>query len=1061
MKTSFNIKNSRLRASVATAVLGIAMISSPAFAQAADDAEEEPEIVITGSLIKDPNLTQATPVLATTAEEIGLNQANVAEEILREIPGVAPSIGAAVNNGNGGSSFVDLRGLGTRRNIVLLDGGRVTPAGLNGTFDLNNIPLALVDRVDVLTGSAVTTYGADAISGVVNFITRRDFAGVEMSGGAAINEKGDGSTYRTDVTLGANFDDGRGNVVLSLGYQKSDPVYQGDRDFSEFNIDSFSGTLGGSGTAVPARFTGTRPLAGGVPNTTPSLVENGTIFFDPDGAAGPNPGSLVPNLVANPGGAANRTGTGQINAAGQIVPNYVAFNFNPYNIFQTPFSRYNMYASGRYELSDGIEAYARGMFSKNSVKTIIAPSGVFGTSVTIPLSNPYLPAAMRDQLCAVNVAPVVDGATLNAQGQPVAAAGQVAYTPRFTPAECAAAATATNPNSAAYRTVTTNLQRRFVETGTRDADYRTTIFDFKGGFRGALSEKIDWDLWGAYGQSENIGTQTGYVLTSRVRDALLATNTATCLSGNAGCVPLNPFGAQGTITAAMIPYLLAPSTTTIRTSLGQVHGQITGKTGLVVPFAQDDVSFAIGAEHRVYKASQIPDTLSQQPGELGGAGGASPFVDGGYQVSEVLGELGIPLVQDVSFFKNLSLQAGGRYSAYKVDAPGKPSNNAFTWNVGGSWEPANAIKFRANYAQAVRAPNIAELFAPLSTGLTTLAVDPCAGAAPVANATLRAVCLAQGAPVGTIGSILQPTASQANSTGGGNVNLKPETAKTLTAGVVFTPDFLKGFAASVDYYNIRVKKAITTPTSGDVMNACFVGLSAASATSAACTSIRRNPVTGGLDGDPATTLGLPQSFSNLGGIQAKGIDWSLSYKTGLGFADWVVNMNGNYIIDAKFQATPTSLNRECVGLYSADCGATGSGSIQPELQWTVRNTLKFDGGIDVSVLWRHISAVKNENNDAFVGTLPTSTPLGILPASISGRQVDFNRIKAYDWFDLALRFAVSENFTMTATVMNLLDKQPPLIGASIGTTSFNSGNTYPSTYDSLGRRYGVSATIKF
>lgn len=1054
--TSFIDNRRRLRATVASAVIGVALLSAPAFAQEAQSAEDDTakdEIVVTGSLIKDPNLREVTPILSTTAEDIELKQSNVAEELLRDIPGVTPSIGSSVNNGNGGASFVDLRGLGNNRNVVLLDGNRIAPSGLRGVFDLNNVPLALVDRVDLLTGAAVTTYGADAIAGVVNFIIKRDFAGVEFSGSEGLTGKGDGNTWRTDVTIGANFDDGRGNVVLSLGYQKADAVTQGDRDVSIFNIDSFSGALGGSGTSVPARFTSTRPIdpVTGQPSVTPAFSQTGVN------------GAGVPIIAPVVGGFNNRTGTGQLNPAGQIVANFAPFNFNPFNIFQTPFSRYNMYAQGRYEISDSIEVYGRGLFSKNTVKTIIAPSGIFNQSVTINLNNPFLPAATRNQICAFNTAPVVTGVT--AAG--AATSGQVAYTPRFTQAQCDAAATAIGTADPNYRTATLNFQRRFVETGTRDSDFNTTIFDFQAGLRGQINDKIDWDVHGSYGQSENIQTLGGYVLLSRVREAFLANNTTSCISGNAACVPLNGFGQAGSITPAQAAFVQSPSTTTVRASLGQVHGQISGKTGFSLPWAADEVSFAVGGEYREYRSSQIPDSLSQIPGELGGAGGAAPLTIGGYDVSEVLGEVNLPVVQDKAFFENLTINAGARYSKYSVDAVGNPSSTATTYKVGGSWETGGGLKLRANYARAVRAPNISELFSPVSTGLTTLTTDPCAGVAPVGNANLRAVCLAQGAPVGSIGTILNPTASQANSTGGGNVNIKPETANTLTVGFVFQPEFIKGLAVSFDFYNIKVKNAITTPTSGDVIGSCFAGISAASATNPACTSIRRNPVTGGLDGDPATTLGLPQSFSNLGRIQAKGLDLSISYKKDIGFADLVSQFNGNYLLDAKFQATPTSVNRDCIGFYSADCGATGSGSLQPKYNLSWRNTLKFDA-IDISFVWRHISKLKYEalasnfadrgfaaNDRLFSGTIPAGA------GSLSGKTVDFNRISAFDYFDLSARFSIGDNLTLTATAENLFDKQPPLIGASVGTTSFNSGNTYPSTYDALGRRFSVGARLKF
>ncbi len=191
------------------------------------------EIVITGTLIRNPNLVASAPVTVVGQDEIRLRQSNTAEEVLRTIPGAAPSSNAQVNNGNVGASFVNLRSIGTNRNIVLLDGVRVVPFDQLLRVDLNIIPLALVDRVDVLTGGASSTYGADAVAGVVNFITRNDFSGMELQVSDGITQRGDGNYLRGDLTIGANFDDGRGNAVISMGYQESDPVFQGgDRPWS-------------------------------------------------------------------------------------------------------------------------------------------------------------------------------------------------------------------------------------------------------------------------------------------------------------------------------------------------------------------------------------------------------------------------------------------------------------------------------------------------------------------------------------------------------------------------------------------------------------------------------------------------------------------------------------------------------------------------------------------------------------------------------------------------------------------------------------------------------------
>ncbi len=1038
MKTSTFASRARFSASVAPVVLGLALISAPAFAQsaapqAADDEAAADEIVVTGSLITNPNLVQSAPVNVTTADTIALRQNNVAEEVLRDIPGIVPNIGSAVNNGNGGASFVDLRGLGSFRNIVLLDGNRIAPSGLVGRVDLNNIPVALVERVDALTGGAATTYGADAVSGVVNFITKKDFAGMELSVGEKITEKGDGNYFRSDLTLGANFDDGRGNATLSIGYQNSDPVYQGARAFSVSNVDSFSGALGGSGTSVPSRFSGTRPLtAAGVPNTDPT-VGNG--------------------------------GVRQVNAAGQAVGTFAVFNFNPYNIFQTPFNRFNIFAQARYEVSDGLEVYTRALFSKNHVNTIIAPSGAFGGTVTIPLSNPYLPTTLRNQFCAFNIG----------------AAGT--YMPRFSQAECDAAATATNPASAAFRTVTVTLNRRAVEVGPRISDFQTTIFDYRAGVRGDITDTLHFDVSGSYGESENIQTLQNYTLQSRIRSAVYATNTTSCLAtppaggasptAGTGCVPINIFGPANSITPAMIPYITATATTTVRTTLAQVRGVVNGDFGLTVPTASDPINFAVGGEYRKYGADQLSDTLSQTPGELGGAGGAAPEIHGGYDVYEAFGELNLPLVADKPFFKNLSAEAGVRYSSYSVEAAGNPSYKTTTYKGGLTWAVSDDVKFRGGYAHAVRAPNISELFTPVTVGLTNLSNDPCASllsdgtrfrAAPTPGSPLANVCIAQGATAGNLASIAQPTAAQANLSTGGNLNIKPETSNSYTFGTVLTPTFVPGLSLTVDYYNIKVKKAITTPTPGDLVTACFGSVTAASASSAACTAIQRNPLTGGLDGDPATTPGLLAVLSNLGSLETDGIDVALNYKRDLGFADLTFTTTGNYTMNSKFNSNVLSanpLNRECTGYYSVNCA-----SIQPKFQWTSRATFGFDD-IDVSFQWRHIDGVKQEPLDACTANLPGTTmpdPACSGPAfsgTLNGKTVNFGKIPSYDYFDLTLRFSVGDHLEFVATANNLLNKKPPVVGSTIGSTSYNSGNTYPSTYDALGRSYAVSAKIKF
>ncbi|WP_426170142.1 TonB-dependent receptor domain-containing protein [Sandarakinorhabdus sp. DWP1-3-1] len=1039
---------------LATPVAGLAQTTTAAAAV----AEDEGTIVVTGSLIRNPNLISSAPVTVTTAETIQLRASNVAEEVLRDIPGIVPNIGSAVNNGNGGASFVDLRGIGANRNIVLLDGNRIAPSGLAGQVDLNNIPLALVERVDALTGAAVTTYGADAISGVVNFITKKDFSGVDLQLGTSLSERGDGQTFRADLTIGANFDGGRGNAVLSVGYQKADPVSQGNRDISVNNIDTFSGGVtGGSGTATPARFTGTRGLTNGAPNTLSQFIQTGTTTA-PDG-------TIIPILAANPGGQANG-GFRQVSQDGtSLIPQYAFFNFNPFNIFQTPFERFNMFAKASYEVSDALEVYARGMFSKNSVRTIIAPSGLFSDTFTVPLGNPFLTTNQRNQFCAFNVAPTVSGQTSTG----ASASGQIAYVPRFAPDQCARAAQGLSATENVLRTnadgtttivptlrelpsVTTSIGRRTTEFGPRSSEYTTTLFDYQAGARGAITSNINWDLSGNYGESENRETATGYVILSRAQEALNATNATTCLSGNPLCVPLNVFGPDGSISQAASDFVSASSSVVRKTSLAQVRGLISGELGLAIPSATDSIGFALGGEYRKYRASVEPDAFSES-GQLGGGGGPVPSVSGGYSVKEVYGEFIAPLVQDKPFFQNLTLEAGARYSSYTVDAPNNPTFDAFTWKAGGTWEMVDGFKVRGNYSRAIRAPNIGELFSPVSRGLTNLGVDPCAAANavnPGNNANLRAICLAQGASPASVNSIEQPNAGQANATGGGNPNVQPEKATTWTVGAVFQPSFAPGLALTVDYYNIGVTDAITSPLPGDSIAACFGNITAASAASPACLAIVRNPITGSLDGQAP---GLPRPLSNLGRIKTDGIDATLTYSNDIGFAKLGLSANFNYTFRSQFQATPSAINRECVGYYSPNCSFTGS--IQPKWQSSLRTTLGFDA-FDISLLWRHIDGVIQEPLNAAPPTAANNfagDDSAFFPA--------FQKIKAYDYFDLTGRVSILENISMVLTVSNLFDKKPPLVGASAGSTTFNSGNTFPSTYDAIGRRYAMQVNVKF
>jgi outer membrane receptor protein involved in Fe transport len=440
-----------------------------------------------------------------------------------------------------------------------------------------------------------------------------------------------------------------------------------------------------------------------------------------------------------------------------------------------------------------------------------------------------------------------------------------------------------------------------------------------------------------------------------------------------------------------------------------------------------------------------------------GAGAAALPQKGEYDSREVFAELIVPLIEDRPFFHSLTLEAGARYSDYST------SGGNWTYKVGGSWEPIPDVKLRSVYSRAVRAPNLAELFQPQVVALSNLTVDPCQGTAAQIEARaagLTALCIATGVPAGAIGNIPPPSSGQIQTTQGGNLNLGPEVAKTFTAGIVLQPRMVPGLAVTFDYYNIDIDKAISTPTVPDIINGCYTpaqnpGLSTAAP---ACALILRNKTTGRLDGEAVSTPGVQLAFSNAGFLQTRGYDLSVSYRRDLGFARMNLAFNGNLTERARFQAsTAASFIRECLGFYSGSCQP-----IQPRHSWTLRSTLSWAGDIDTSLLWRHISSARLEPRQGPAGEVcPNVGEVGSCGPGAAAIFDAYENIPAYDYFDFSLRAGIADNMTFIFTVANLLDKQPPFVGNTIGATAFNGGNTFPSNYDPVGRRYNVGVNLRF
>jgi iron complex outermembrane recepter protein len=940
-------KKTQVCAGVALA-LGGALLLQPALAQQSGGERVE----ITGSRIKALNSETTSPIVTVGEQQIREQQPIAIEEVIRTLPSAVPAIGPGTNNGTGGGATIDLRGLGSNRSLVLVNGRRIVPFDLNAVVDTNSIPIALVRSVDIFTGGGSAVYGADAVAGVVNFVLRRDFRGVEVASSYGISSEGDAKRLKTDITVGSSLADGKGNVALSIGKTRTDPVRQGLRPFGEISRSSTSGAAQGSFTTVPA------------------YLDSAAISY-------------------------------QLTDSGGISDGVSTFNFNPLNYYQTPLDRLQTTALANYTINEHATVYAEMMYTRSNVTSNLAPSGTFFNTYNVPIGNPFIGDALRADLCA---------------SYEIAAA------------DCVAGGTTE---------FSVDIGRRFVELGPRINDFRNKTVQTVVGIQGALFGSWSYDTYISRGEASQNQLLINWGSSSKVQQALRAVSTTSCIDPSNGCVPLNLFAGAGTITPAMANFINLSSISTVDIKQDVFAASVTGDfAALKSPFAKRPIGLAFGVESRKMQADNFADAAGQINGEVLGTGAPSPTVSGSFKLNEAYVEAVVPLLADLPGARSLDLDFAYRSTEFKTST----STNYGSWKVGANWEVVRGFRFRAAAQKATRAPNVGELFQPVITSLDNLAVDPCEGtrinAAEASTAgTLSNLCRLTGVPVARIGSLPPPSAGQANVLTGGNPSLKPEEADTLTVGFVFEPAFLPGLAVSVDYYQIDITKAISSPSVSDVMDQCYSArFNPSFAFNSSCAAVGRGPG-GTFNGSSAPGIALTQT--NQGAQYTSGLDIKLDYRLKLGRMGNVdIGFDLNQVDKYWFQASPTSVQRDCLGYYSVACGAPNYE------QKFVQRTVWSVGDFVLGYNWRFLSGVTEE---------PGGT--NFLPA--------YSSIKSYSYIDVNAQWKATKNLKLTLSINNLADKAPPEVGNTIGTTTTNSGNTFPQNYDAIGRFVTIGATLSF
>jgi iron complex outermembrane receptor protein len=867
----------------------------PSTSASGEPVKSSQDIVITGTRIPQPNLTSASPVTVLSSQEIKLQGTSRTEDLINSLPQSFAAQGSNISNGASGTATINLRGLGSKRSLVLVNGRRLQPGDTgNPVADTNFIPTQLIKRVDVLTGGASSVYGADAVAGVVNFIMDNTFTGVRIDAQASTfmhdNRAGNdiiaantargfrpphglsvnGGAADVAAVMGAAFDDGRGHAQVYATYRRQSKVLQSSRDYSFCALSALNAN---SAATLGRRFS----CGGSATSAVGSFFTSNNTF----------------HVEGN-----------------QFLPGTVPFNFAPYNYFQRPDERYTFGGFADYEISPGAKPYLEAMFMDDHTDAQIAPSGDFFSTNTINCDNPLLSTQQFNAICTPN------NTFVDANGVTQA----VAY-----------------------------IARRNVEGGGRDDDIRHTDYRVVAGIRGDPLRGISYDAYWQFGRTLRNESYKNDFSIRRLRQALdvvadPVTGLPVCrgtLNGTAdtGCVPWNIFQTGG-VTQAALDFLQTPGFQrgVINEGIGHVDFTVQGgEYGVKTPWAEDGVGLNIGAEYRKQSLDfQVDSEFST--GDLAGQGGPTPPVNGRFDVRELFAEVQVPIVEH-NFIDLLQISAGYRYSDYKVHGAGV--DNTFktdTYKVAAEFAPIRDIRFRAAYNRAVRAPNIVELFFPTSLGLSG-AVDPCASASP--SGTL-AQCQLTGVTAAQYGTINANPANQYNGLFGGNGNLTPEKADTFTAGAIIQPRWVPGLALTADYFSIKVKNLIGAPSFAGTFSDCFGG------DASACARIQRNPANGSLfQGTTGFVVLTNQNFSGLG-LSTKGVDLSGSYAHkfgGLGTLN--ASFVGTYLMSLK---AGTGSGGEQVGRFA---GQTPN----PRWRHKLRVGFQLPDGLGISGQWRFFDGV--------------------------------------------------------------------------------------------------------
>ena len=952
--------NRKLARAVKLALLGVgaAGVSAPAVAQdeGPDDLEE---ILVTGSRIPRADIASASPVSVIDREDIQITGLTDVGNLIQRMPSMSGSpIGTTTNNGGNGSVQIDLRGMGVDRTVTLINGHRVVDGG-----DYQTIPANMIERVEILKDGASAVYGADAVAGVVNIITRRDFEGIEVTvQNADFFDMDSGAQNTLGIFAGTTFAD-RGNVVFGAEYVNQEEAYQSDAPWDYFQNAYYIYPEGCEAQVTAPYPTGCYPLGSSrIPQSRLQFFQQRVL--DEDG--NPLPGDYAGNGLFFVGTPAT-----QPYQAGLLEAGFPGtYNYSPVNYIQTPYERTNVFGEAHFDITETVRfnTSLRGNFRESSQELAPVPytpgdpfyNGFFTNPVTgetVPYSgisedNYYLRQAI-DQYNAAN------GTSLP-------------YEPVI------------------------DARRRMIESDRR-FEQSITQYQFFGGLEGEFND-LNWEVYYNRGHRSRTDSDRGQFSGARLSNAL---GPSADMDGDGqpecytdindpntlivGCVPLNLFGGGEvdpvtsqptvlTVTPDMIAYINADLTDTYVTTMETAGFSVSG-TAWDLPGGE--FGWAAGYGYWGQRFAYEPDSGKATGAVTGNVGAGTR---GSLYNNAVFGEVLLPLYDNGE--QALDVKAGVRHDEYNL------FDGETTWQAGVEFQAIESLKFRGTASTVFRAPTITNLFGGQVDSFPTY-TDPCAAATPAPGCAQQSTQLD----------------SQVRARVGGQPNVVPETGETFTAGVVFTPELgASDLSLTLDYWQVDIEEGISSLGVQFILDQCYIA-----GDPEQCAKITRDQ-----NYSVTQILDLDLNVAEQG---ARGVDTEIRWSTDSSFGQWEAALLWSHLLERTKTANPLSPEEDLSGRYTdptaEDGGAYATDKFNYSVQW-------FRNNFSVGYLGEYISEL---DADTFCNCDSDGDPSNNLPDGTYIQKIDaqlyHDIVASYTFEETGTHVALG--------VTNLTDEEPPFI----------------------------------